>query len=99
MKEIVEEPIGDDEVLEQIVEINDHLLELKHAAHVVVLLSVAILNEADNVSSIKTGAIKSVTNSLTTSPRERHQIETSLSALYECGFVGRDRARVGNAYD
>ena len=92
-----------EDVLEQLVEINNHLLELQHAPHLVVLEAVAILDEDERIGSVRTGMIRDVNNRITTDDRERHQIETSLKALYgedeERGFVDRRPARTGNAYD
>lgn len=87
--------------LSRITEVNDHLIQIGYANHLIVLAAVAILNESD-VRPVKTGRILRVANRMATETVfNRPNIENSLSKLYgdddTAGFV--DRHRSGNAYD
>lgn len=90
-------------VLSTITEIHDRLIQIGYANHLVVLASIAILNEA-GVQPVKVKPIRIVANRLTDEVEfDRSNIATSLNALYgaedEVGFIGRDWANRGNAYD
>ena len=97
--------VADEDVLQRAIKVNDLFLELGHPNHVIVLQAVAILNEREDTDTVRTGPIGDLANKLATKQTfRRHQVETSLKALYgreddEVRYVDRSTDAVGNAYN
>lgn len=88
--------------LSKLVGVHDRIVQIGYTNHLVVLASIAVLNEA-GVRPVKVKPILRVANRLTDEVEfDRSNIATSLNALYgeedEVGFVDRTWANRGNAY-
>lgn len=91
--------VGDEEIIETVIETNDLLLEVQYGKHLIVLMAVAALEECDSVEAVRTGAINDVADQIVTETQYRYVVENSLETLAERGFLTATSAETGNARD